>query len=287
MKSERLVNRAAIALFVLLFSAGLTSVAQDVSNAAAPLANSEPEASPRKFLASAEVAYSTETYPDNVVTPESSLDYVLLTSYQIHTNYKLGLRLEASQDQKVKSNSQITLARLSLSRTALKLNSYFSLIPSLRVALPVREVDIYDSSLRAAVSAAAGLAVNMAELGADTWAIDLSFTAGKNIHDFETNIHGVSNVSESYSAGLSVQKQLGRFAVTVVAGYLYGQPYLGEARQQFELTEELSYELSETWSMALGHTNAGNVFAGDGETNLVKLADANTSMTYVSAGLEF
>ena len=110
----------------------------------------------------------------------------------------------------------------------------------------------------------------------------------RNFHQYETDINGkvLSQYSSTQSLALSYEWPVG---VGVSATFIHrnGLTYQNNIRESFELTEELGYEITKVFSVAIGHSNSGNALKPNGVDSNIQIVDEDASIVYASGTVSF
>ncbi|MFM6930157.1 MAG: hypothetical protein ACKOX6_16925 [Bdellovibrio sp.] len=110
----------------------------------------------------------------------------------------------------------------------------------------------------------------------------------KNFHDYETDINGkvLNQYTSSQILSLSYEWPVG---ISVSANLVHRNAltYQNNIRESFEISEELSYEISKMFSVAVGHSNSGNALKPNGTDSNVQVMDENSSVVYASGTMSF
>lgn len=117
--------------------------------------------------------------------------------------------------------------------------------------------------------------------------LSLTFTAGRNFHQYETDKSGRVLNEYSLRETLSGAYSYKSFTFSTDLMLRHGFSYNGETSQAFEHSQEIGYSITPRWGVSLGHTNSGSWFRPNGQDSNLKLIDENNSVIYGSTSLKF
>ncbi len=248
-------------------------------NAASAVAGDSP------WSLSSQLSFSTPAYQEEGIEPQNDLELLFLPSYKINQDYTVSLRTEYGEDLKNRSKSEINLARLSLGYRAVELQPFWKLAPSVRYAIPVKQADREEGNYNGSLSIASVLSLDSERALQPDWSLSLGAVLTKNFFVYDTDVSGASTISQSAAMSIDVSKRFGLWSVNLVGGYSYASTFSGDYKQIFEITEEVSYNLSTQWSALLGHTNSASPFLADGISSNLQIVDETSSRLYVGAAI--
>jgi len=114
------------------------------------------------------------------------------------------------------------------------------------------------------------------------------FSLARLVHQYDTATDGSVNTEYSTRQTLSLSYDWPS-GFTLVGVFTHGNAmtYQNNIRESFEHYEEVEYQISKTFGVALGHSNAGSILKANGVDSNVALVDDNTSMVYASLTVVF
>lgn len=122
---------------------------------------------------------------------------------------------------------------------------------------------------------------------AEGFMASLTLGANRNFHQFETDKAGRILNEYGLREILSTGYSIGSFVFSFEFVHRHAWNYQGAINQAFEHTEEVTYFINPSWSVALGHTNGGSWLAPNGRDSNLRLIDQSNSMVYSSMSLAF
>ncbi len=115
----------------------------------------------------------------------------------------------------------------------------------------------------------------------------VSISAGRNFHQFEEDING--NVLNQYSSnqGIKIGYGIGDWSLDVDYIHKTRWTYKGNIKTSFELSQEIGYQISKIYSVAVGHTNAGSSLKPNGTDSNIEFLNESNSVVYGSLTLSY
>ncbi len=217
-------------------------------------------------------------------TFRKSYDLLLLSGYKITDDGKwsLGFRGDASQDLINQEDSDVTQARLSLTRSGFVPLKALKTSLGARLGLPVSRAQ-RDSYFQSSVGLATFTDFDVSGISKNLVLV-YGLVMTKNIHQFEENKAGDINTSYSLSQSLDVKLNLtDKFEIAISGGLIDSWTYQGTKAQIFTHDESLSYSFSQNFSATIGHTHdLSPTQKSDGQSSNIKLFDEAQSLVYGS-----
>ncbi len=270
-------------LFITIFitlaaTAALSQASQSVAET--------PEKSQFGLIADTQISTSLHEVAD--IDRSVDTQFVFMPSIQLNEDLKLGVKLALIQNILHERETKLKNTKLSLSHSALSLNPFLSIIPSISATFPTDTILPRRDSFLSAATAQAKVAFDFSRIGLTQLSLLTSMAATKNAHEFETNRLGESNTSLSLLASLNTTLHI----LQTLSLELYGErsvgfTYQGTSKNNFELTETLSYTFTPQTSFSLGHSNAGAAYRENGTDSRVALFNPNDSTVFVGMTIIF
>jgi hypothetical protein len=242
------------------------------------------------FTSTVRVLRVSSLYDLNNGEKFDSVEYNLGFKYALtrgSLSSQLGYSQNLNNDQSsAMSDSNLTFTDKSYSVFGRPKVANMTWVPSATLIIPISEQSREVEQLHTATIAGVGFAL-LADAGS-SWSglgSELKLTLGKNFHQFETDKNGVilNNISSNQSLGLFYSINGWSFSL----GYAHRirWPYAGEAKQSFELSQDVTYSSRSKWSVSLGHTNSGASLKPNGQDSNVALIDEEGSAIYLGFAL--
>lgn len=149
---------------------------------------------------------------------------------------------------------------------------------------PVSKLSTKRDQLQTALSGKIGYVMTPKDDGLSAAA---GVTAGRNFHAYETDING--NVLNQYSSNqnLSLGYSIGSWSVGVDYIHRTRWTYRGNVKTSFGLSEEVGYEVSSNFSVAVGHSNEGPTLKPNGTDSNIDVFNENSSVVYGTLSLTY
>lgn len=228
-------------------------------------------------------------------TNKEGVDYTVIP--KIQTSFgSLKAVISYSQDLKNQSEQASTFNDISLS-FALNPNKWqwsppyiLTLTPFSTIILPVSKTSVKRDQLQTAVSFGFSFGIipdGVAPKKDGAWSLAIAVSGGQNVHAYETNINGAGLFKYRSNQSINLGYSYKYFSFSTEFINKSRWTYQGNTNNFFEHTEEIGYGISDHFSVALGHTNAGNAIKDNAVDSNLSVFSENDSMIYVSTGLAF
>jgi hypothetical protein len=116
----------------------------------------------------------------------------------------------------------------------------------------------------------------------------LTLGASRNFHRYNTDVNGNElneyGLKQIFDAGYTYAKFI-YFSFEFI--HRTGFKYDGTASETFEHTEEIGYNPTSKWNVAVGHTNSGSWLRANEQDSNLKLYNENDSIVYLSTSVKF
>lgn len=254
----------------------LAAPAAATSTAAAP--EKKEEAPSVKYSMMFDTSYSMQAkqQPDGSRAEENSFTFMPGMSYG---EYRASAVLIYSQDLADSAKSAgFYDPSFSLSKKSWKLGEYFSLGPSLSLALPMSDNSKNNVGLLYNIGGALSLSLNTKALGMDSWSISTSLGYNRNFTNYDTNASGSPNtahrIRQRYNVGYQFTDKL-----SLSTRFQFDSSYTvnGVVKNAFLHYQTLGYDITDNISMSLGHANSNALLKADTYENNLKFFDDESS----------
>lgn len=242
---------------------------------------------PSSFGMMASISRSTSMVDFEDGTRSDSMDYLFRPSGRFSTG-TLSLSIGYTQDLRDDSETASDWSDASLT-WAFKPIPFGSTQPSSRktqnarinysvsALIPVSKNSRIRDQLQGALSGAVGFSVTPIDNG---FSYGARVTAGRNFHPYSENINGSVLNQYSSNQGVNVGYTYGNWDLSVSFTNMTRWTYQGNTRSVFDLSEELSYAVNQSFSLAVGHTNSGSNLRPNGMDSNISLFNENSSIIY-------
>lgn len=228
---------------------------------------------------SANLSRATSLYNYQDGTQTESADSLVTASYKIFKNYSLSTIVAYSNDLRKSESSDWddTPVRLAVSPWAISQTLYFS--PSYFIVVPTSKDSSVRQSMHLAAGAGLGFGFNEGIL-IPGLALRTSLSLSRLFHEYETALDGKVNSQYSSKQSISGVYSLKKFSLTLEVLHRNSMTYQGNLKEAFEHTEELSFAVSDHFSLAVGHGLHGSVYKANAQDTNLSLINENDSKVY-------
>jgi hypothetical protein len=239
-----------------------------------------------RFLSgTATVGRATSLYDFQDGTRKDSMDTALkvdmnfwpyATSMRISGGYSRDLRNEEASDF---SDTALSLRR------SYNVGETFTLVPTITAIAPTSKQSRVADNLEGAMRVGASLGhVSQRWIG---WEAGGSLSVGQNFNQYETSVGGTVLSKYVFNQSVSTSYSWKRVGLSVEFVHKNGWTYQGALTEAFEHTEELGFELTKMFSVAVGHTNGGSILRPDGQESNLNVVNETSSMVYGALTMSF
>jgi hypothetical protein len=187
---------------------------------------------------------------------------------------------DLTQERKLKSEQGV----IQLGHSAIPLNPYLRLSPSVASLLPVNQSLYEDQSFRGSLGATVGLLGDLDRAGMGWLRPGYSVGIRRNFHEFEVAKSGSSNFQYQLTQQVMLIVDIvENLTFTTKYFYRYRWTYKSNRSDIFNYDAALDYDLGQGLTASLGLNNTGNGLAADGQSSNIALIDGQQST--VSLGL--
>lgn len=230
---------------------------------------------------------STNLYDYQDGSRRDGMDYSMRFNLKLSRDYSVRLDGAYSQDLKDKANDDFSDTSLSFVRTPVALGSALLIGYKLGVVAPTSKDSHIRQNLEGATSGSLIAMINPDRL-IPGLAIVSGLSLRKNFHQYQTALDGSVNTEYSSTQSLSLSYDF-TSNLSLSADFVHrnGLTYQNNIKEAFDLSQELSYGVTKSVTMAVGHTNSGNMLKPNGQDSNLAVVNDNTSIVYGSATVAF
>lgn len=253
------------------------------ANVTAPSANKDQS----KFSGFANVSRSSSLYDFGDGTRRDGVDYMTRLTLGINSKYSVRAQGGYSQDLKYSESSDFSDTSINLQRAPRELGKSFLWGYRIGMGLPTSKDSHVRQNLLFSLSTGLNVMINPERL-VNGLEIAGGVSLGRNIHQYETALDGRVNTQYSSSQTLSLSYSFSS-GVSVSSEFMHRNTwsYQNVMRDQFEMSQELGYQVNPAWGLAAGHSNSGATLKPNGSDSNVQVFDDANSVTYVSTTILF
>ena len=213
------------------------------------------------------------------------MDYTLRVQANLGDSYNVKLTAIYIEDINAKENNDFKDTNIAFARKPTPVGNYLGIVPMLGVAIPTSKASKAQELEYAGKAGLVGL-IGIDKAIPGTSAV-LALIGQKNIHKYETSTTG--NVNQSYLFVQNLTLGYGYKDVSLTLDFVHVNmwSYQDVMRDVFQMTQELGWQINETFAVAVGHTNGGSTLKADGISSNVQIIDENASMVYASTTISF
>jgi hypothetical protein len=248
------------------------------------------------FSGTFSVGRSNSLYLENGNSKSASWDFSGALSYAFARNWKTTAVAEGSQDIKDESASDVSKETLELSYhkyTPVAYAVHFSPLdftPAVKWSFPASRAS-RSESLKGSLGTSLRADLNPDYLFSKKLSSYFKVSGARNFHEYSTAASGKVNNQYSSSQAVSVAWNFtDALSLSVLYTHINYWTYQGAMTEFFNHTEELGYELTKNWSLALGHSYGNPIVSvrrADEQTYNTNLSDEENSIVYGQIGYTF
>ncbi len=218
-------------------------------------------------------------------TASSSMDLEFVPWVSLSKKIRMDLFLGLSKDLRNEERTTFQNSTLAIFNTPISFTPVFKYRAKLGALLPTNEESREIHSFRGGINLSNRffiLPTSLPELS-----MFYQINVAKNFHRFQTTGLGESNQSYSIAHAYFANYEIGNFYFSVTPRFTQRWTYQGTPSTLFSNTEEVGMNVRADFSLALGHTNADNLFQANGRDSNFSVFDQDTSNYYISANYIF
>ncbi len=240
-----------------------------------------------RFKGGVAAEYGTTMQPGDAYERSASMSLTFTPSFEFSKDYKLGVKTMLAKD--LTSEEQRTVfdnTKLSLIKTAIPLSQVFSFRPAVAVIAPTSS-DAKKSWFRGSVGAAGRLLFDLQSIGVPFNGF-YNLAYDRNIHDYTTSVDGTPNFRDVVTHVVVLEVPFaGNWTISATSVLVSAWTYRGTVRNFFELAQDLGYKIDDSFSVYIGHTNAGDAYKANGRTSNMAFFNDQASVLRLGASCDF
>ena len=237
----------------------------------------------KRWGLSTSLSFSRPTVNQEEATYRESSNISLAPRYKFSDKFSLSALISGSQRYGKEKKIQWSTGRVSLQLPYSKgdyTNRSFSVYGTLPVNYRLREFNSYRGSFGASMGVSPGQKVLLG-----SWGVSYRLGLQYNFYEFDTAKSGQFNsrlnLSNSFYISYRPVASLPKWSFSASAGLNSSYNYGGRLISSFSISQSVSYALSRSVTLGLGHQNGGSTLDVDGESSNVKLYDIDYSSVYM------
>lgn len=169
-------------------------------------------------------------------------------------------------------------------------DSGFQWTPSITAIAPAAKESVKRDHLQSILSTGLSFAFvpNQTSIKAGYgWSFGASISLGRYFHPYEEDINGA--VLNQYSSNQTLNALYRYMAWSFSAEFIHKNrwTYQNNLKESFEHAEEIGYNFSPHFALAIGHTNAGSALKSNGVDTNYELVNENDSKIYGQMAISF
>lgn len=172
-----------------------------------------------------------------------------------------------------------------LSKSPLLPDKSASLSYSISAIIPLSQNSVKKNQLQTALAGKIGLAIMPSDDAGFGYSTSISLA--RNLHRYEQDTNGavLNQYSSKQTLDISYLKNQWSFGLSFANRTAWS--YQNNAKNSFELGQEIAYSLNKNIAFAIGHTNAGATLKDNGVDYNIELFNENSSTVYATLGLSY
>jgi hypothetical protein len=249
-------------------------------------------------------------------------DFNLITVYKFSDDYFLtgnfGFRKELTGLDRVLGQDGL----VGIAHTGIPLDRFIKLTPSSAIRIPISDQSRNENTMYGGVQASLKFDMDGALLGVKRLSLTYIATLGRNFYEYQQASSGTVLSTPNATSSLPqtgfatsgsggglppgtaspdqinieydlknvalVNYQLSeRFSLLETGIYILGYDYYGNTRGNFEMSEELDYQVAKQINVGIGFSNGGDVLKPDGQSSNVEIYNPNSANVYASIILTY
>lgn len=144
------------------------------------------------------------------------------------------------------------------------------------------------SSFKSGVFLASTFTLDMTNLYFNNFGFDFRPGVRVNFHQFETSLAGGSNTKYSLSGRFRIHYTFSdKFKMSLSNSYSRSTTYLGNTRDSYAFSQNLSYALNQAAEVSVGHSKGGSPLSANGKETEIEIFDSRSSSIYTGLSYGF
>lgn len=244
-----------------------------------------PAPAPQAFHASLNAQRSRSMVDFRDGSLKESNDFQMIASLSLSPKWTTALTATYSQDTKDPEGSDLEDVIVSVAHAPWSLTNSLNFSTALVGLVPASKASSVQT-FRGAGGVSFGLSLKPAVMPTG-----LTLSVGASVvrlsHEYETSIGGKMNNAWSSRQNLLTSYTYKKATAAVVFYHTNAWSYQNTMKEAYQHAEELSYAITENFSMSLGHTLAGPALKPNGIDSNVALMDENKSIVYAGMTVSY
>lgn len=230
---------------------------------------------------------STGLYDFQDGTRSDNIDYTGRLNANLTSKYSLRVDTGFTQDLKDSEKDTMADTLFTIRRAPINLGKTFLFAFNLGGIAPTSKDSSKRQKMQGSARAGIILAINPDRL-IKGFAFVGAASFSRNFHEYETDVTGrvLNEYSSTQALTMSYDFPVG-ISLSADLTHLNGISYQGNVKETYEISEEISYQLSSMFSAAIGHSNSGNALRPNGQDYSYRVYDENSSVVYASMTMVF
>lgn len=165
-----------------------------------------------------------------------------------------------------------------------------TLTPFATLVIPASQNSVKRDELQTATSVGVSFGLESDGIAPEkdgAWSVAVGITAGRNFHDYDTDIKGrvLNRYSSNQTLNLGYAYKAFSFGLEFINKSRW--TYQNNTKNAFEHSQEVGYSFNENFSAAIGHSNGGNGLKANAVDSNLELVNENDSTVYATLGISF
>jgi hypothetical protein len=230
---------------------------------------------------------STGLYDFEDGTRADNMDYTLRINANVTTNCSLRVDTGFTQDLKDSEKNTMADTLFTVRRAPINLGKTFLFTYNLGGTAPTSKDSSKRQNMQGSARGGIVLAINPDRLVKGFSVAGLA-TLSRNFHEYETDVTGkvLNEYSSTQALTVSYDFPIG-ISLSADFTHLNALSYQGSMKENYQITEDISYQFNSTISASIGHSNSGNALRPNGQDYSYNVYDENSSVVYASTTLVF
>ena len=213
----------------------------------------------------------------------TGLALTLYPTYRFKSGHKASVFLVGGKDLTDERIQNLTSAQLRWGMPGQKFLNGILILPRINLQYPSTAEHVRRLGMRSVVSAQLTTILPKSMLKLDGLSVIYIPRLTRGFYTKEVSTTGKSLNEYALSHTLVGSYQItDKLSIELAGLYSTGWTFQGNVRENFNISEELSWQLNSKISLAIGHSNSGNVKAANGESIDIDIYDPNASEVYGS-----
>ena len=244
---------------------------------------------PRRFSSTATLSASSNLESPSVTEHQASMDFSLGPSYALNDTTSLGAGISISKDLTGEQDlSLLNDATVTVSRRLGKVVRGISASADITGVIPFSKESRQRDSLITSLTLRPSLSADLSEIGMRSVKLGYGMGLTRHVHEYGIATSGKSNAQYGLSQRLSVSwNPTERLGLMMMGQLSNAWTYQWNLKQSFRFVQEISFDVSDTFSLSIDHQNQGPAVKADGVTSNIALFNSHASTVSFSVSQTF